>query len=208
MVSVLHMRVLDGKLEGADSVDPGCLGFEMTVLISLSLFFFWNVGESVVIWGSEGCVFFFGRREGWWFRYECFFLERVERREKIEVTMFFSKCSTLLERVDKPRGWHLWDREYPGRTTAGQICRHHFPVVATAAAQYEKVSLSMNPSQRDSFTFKRTDPSTTTPLLSPSPHQSPVGRRPRVLMNKTLANIDTSKLSPSFNLAAKRYQSR
>ncbi len=149
--------------------------------------------------------FFLGAGKGGGFRYECFFLERVGRREKTEVTIFFSKCSTLLERVDKPRGWQLWDRECPGRTTAGQICRHQFPVVASTAAQYEKVSRSMNPSQRDSFTLKRTDPSTTTPLLSPSPHQS---RRPRVLMNKTLANIDTSKLSPSLNLAAKRYQSR
>lgn len=134
----------------------------MTVLISPFFFFFFgNVGESVVIWVlSQGlCFFFLGAGKGGGFEYECFFLERVGRRGKTEVTIFFSKCSTLLERVDKPRGWQLWDRECPGRTTAGQICRHQFPVVATAAAQYEKVSLSMNPSQRDSFTFKRTDPS-------------------------------------------------
>ncbi len=47
MVSVLHMRVLDGKLEGADSIcRSGLLRFrEMTVLISISLFFFFEFGR-------------------------------------------------------------------------------------------------------------------------------------------------------------------
>jgi len=58
-----------------------------------------NLGESVVNMGSEPRAvfcFFLGAGKGGGFRYECFFLERVGRREKTEVTIFFLQMLDII----------------------------------------------------------------------------------------------------------------